>query len=92
VQTPICHFRSPPCLTKRTSTKYAATSLKGHNLTWATIPDISALVLRQGSSRCSFACLNHFRNMSSVSIISVKPARLIFTVETIEGEPDSAWP
>src|ERR1700759_31378 len=45
-----------------------------------------------GSSRSSRACLNHFRNMSSVSIISVKPARLIFTVETIEGGPDSVWP
>jgi hypothetical protein len=29
--------------------------------------------------------------MSSVSIISVKPALLIFTVETIEGGPDSVW-
>ena len=45
--------------------------------------------MHYGSSRLSRACVNHFRNMSSVSIISVKPARLIFTVETIEGGPDS---
>lgn len=45
--------------------------------------------LHYGNSRLFLACLNHFRNMSSVSIISVKPARLIFTVETIEGGPDS---
>ena len=45
-----------------------------------------------GSNRSAFAWRNHFRNMSSVSIISVKPARLIFTVDTIEGGPDSAWP
>ena len=38
------------------------------------------------------ACLNHFRNMASVSIISVKPAWLIFTVETIAGGPGSVWP
>ena len=43
----------------------------------------------KGNKFSSFACLNHFRNTSSVSIISVKPARLIFTVETIEGGPDS---
>jgi len=30
--------------------------------------------------------------MSSVSIISVKPALLIFTVETIEGGPGWVWP
>jgi hypothetical protein len=55
--------------------------------------DLDVLIDRfQGSSRSCFACLNHFRNMSSVSIISVKPARLIFTVETIEGGPDSVWP
>ena len=45
-----------------------------------------------GNSRCSLARPNHFRHMSSVSIISVNPARLIFTVETIEGGPDSVWP
>jgi hypothetical protein len=44
------------------------------------------------SSRCFRASANHFRNMSSVSIISVKPARLIFTVETIEGGPGWVWP
>jgi len=43
----------------------------------------------KGNNLSSFACLNHFRNTSSVSIISVKPARLIFTVETIDGGPDS---
>ena len=47
---------------------------------------------RYGNNLSSFACRNHFLNMSSVSIISVKPARLIFTVETIEGGPDSVWP
>jgi len=36
--------------------------------------------------------LNHFWNIASVSIISVKPAWLIFTVETIEGGPDWVWP
>ena len=46
----------------------------------------------QGNSRCSRACLNHFLNIASVSIISVKPAWLIFTVETIDGGPDSVWP
>jgi hypothetical protein len=40
-----------------------------------------------GSRRLDRACLNHLRNISSVSIISVKPALLIFTVETIEGGP-----
>ncbi len=40
----------------------------------------------------ALACLNHLRNMASVSIISVKPAWLIFTVETIEGGPGSVWP
>ena len=45
-----------------------------------------------GSRRFDRACLNHLRNMSSVSIISVKPALLIFTVETIEGGPGWVWP
>jgi hypothetical protein len=43
-----------------------------------------------GSRRLDRAFLNHLRNISSVSIISVKPALLIFTVETIEGGPGSA--
>ena len=45
-----------------------------------------------GSKRSSFACLNHFLNIASVSIISVNPAWLIFTVETMDGGPDSVWP
>ena len=49
-------------------------------------------IMRYGSRRFDRACLNHLRNMSSVSIISVKPALLIFTVETIEGGPGWVWP
>ncbi|MET3261319.1 hypothetical protein ABIF38_002825 [Bradyrhizobium japonicum] len=45
-----------------------------------------------GSSRLAFASLNHLWNIASVSIISVKPAWLIFTVETIDGGPDSVCP
>src|SRR5579859_1260841 len=57
----------------------------------STFPDHARSRDVYGSSLLSLACLNHLRNMSSVSIISVKPARLIFTVETIDGGPDSAW-
>ena len=46
----------------------------------------------QGNNRLARAWLNHLRNMASVSIISVKPAWLIFTVETIAGGPGSVWP
>ncbi|MFY0010828.1 hypothetical protein ABTP68_19510, partial [Acinetobacter baumannii] len=45
-----------------------------------------------GNRRLALASVNHFRNIASVSIISVKPAWLIFTVETIDGGPDSVWP
>ena len=48
--------------------------------------------LGYGNKRRAFASANHFRNIASVSIISVKPAWLIFTVETIEGRPCSVWP
>jgi hypothetical protein len=51
----------------------------------ASCPDQSNISLLYGSSRLDRASLNHLRNMSSVSIISAKPAWLIFTVETIEG-------
>jgi len=54
--------------------------------------DQSSISLRYGSRRLDRARLNHLRNMSSVSIISVKPALLIFTVETIEGGPGWVWP
>jgi hypothetical protein len=55
----------------------------------------SAIPLRPpiyGSNRLARARPNHFRNIASVSIISVKPAWLIFTVETIDGGPDWVWP
>ena len=51
---------------------------------------LAALVL--GSSRLARAWANHLRNIASVSIISVKPAWLIFTVETIDGGPGWVWP
>src|SRR5437016_701736 len=43
---------------------------------------IDATSNRYGSRRLERACPNHFWNIASVSIISVKPAWLIFTVET----------
>ena len=43
--------------------------------------------LTRAASRLARAWLNHLRNIASVSIISVKPAWLIFTVETIDGGP-----
>jgi hypothetical protein len=58
----------------------------------ASCADQSSVSLRYGNRRLNRARLNHFRNMSSVSIISVKPALLIFTVETIEGGPGWVWP
>ena len=58
----------------------------------ASCADQSSVSLRYGSRRLDRARLNHLQNMSSVSIISVKPALLILTVETIEGGPGWVWP
>ena len=54
-------------------------------------PALYALIRHHAENRFrffhswDFQGRNHFRNMSSVSIISVKPARRSFTVETIAG-------